>query len=219
MHILIVDDHPVVRQGIRHLLASELEGVTADEATNIAAALRLAAERRPDVAVVDLSLGHESGLDLIERLRAAGCDSPVLVLSVFDEALHAERAMRAGARGYVMKEAAPDLLVDAVRRAARGEIVLSAPMLSRLMSSLMRGTNRESRTGEAALSLREMQILQMTGEGLPTTEIATRLSRSIKTVEAHRTNIQRKLKLDSSLQLVRYATLWVDRAGRAGGIP
>lgn len=217
MHILIVDDHPVVRQGIRHLL--ETKGATTDEADCGAVALRLAAARRPDVVVVDLSLGRESGLDLIERLRADGCDAPVLVLSVFDEALHAERALRAGAQGYVMKEAAPDLLVDAVWRAARGEVVLSAPMLSRLMSSPMRGTGSESRTGEAALSSRELQVLQMVGEGLATSDIAERIKRSVKTIEAHRTNIQRKLQLESSLQLVRYATLWVDRAGRTEGNP
>ena len=214
MHILVVDDHPVVRQGIRHLLMAQIADASFCEADSIAAAMERVTAQRPDVAVVDLSLGRESGLDLIRKLRNSGCDSPVLVLSVFDEDLHAERALRAGAQGYVMKESAADHLVDAVRRVARGEVVLSATMLARLMTSLMSGTATESRTGQASLSLRELQVLQMIGEGASTLEIADRVKRSSKTIEAHRSNIQRKLRLDSALHLVRYATLWVDRGGR-----
>ncbi|MCB1552790.1 MAG: response regulator transcription factor [Xanthomonadales bacterium] len=206
MNILIVDDHPIVRQGIRHLLSAQIDHARVTEAGSTAEALRKAGEVAPDVCVIDLSLGKESGLDLLRMLREAGFDSPTLVLSVFDESLHAERALRAGARGYMMKESAPDKLVDAVRRVARGEVVVSPTVQARLLKSML-GGGSERRSGESALSVREREVLELLGDGFSSQQIADRMARSVKTIETHRSNIQRKLNLNSALQLVRYATL------------
>jgi len=213
MKILVVDDHPIVRQGVRHLLLSQIDGASVEEAPDIATALRQARDTRPDVAVIDLSLGRESGLDLLQRLREADTPVPALVLSVFDEALHAERALRAGARGYLMKETAPDQLVASVLRVARGEIVVSPAVQSRLLAGMVDAGRAAERTGEAALSAREVEVLRLVGTGLSTQQIAERMCRSAKTIEAHRCNIQRKLGLDCALQLVRYATLRMAQAG------
>jgi DNA-binding NarL/FixJ family response regulator len=122
MRILVVDDHPIMRRGIVHLLGTMPGSVVTSEADSVATALDQVRQNRPDVIVLDLSLGRqESGLDLILRVREAGSSVPILVLSVFDETLHAERVLRAGAQGYLMKESAPDELIDAVRRIARGK--------------------------------------------------------------------------------------------------
>lgn len=214
MNILVVDDHPVVRQGVRYLLTSQIPHANVQEAEGIASALSAANACPPDVAVVDLSLGRESGLELVARLRDAALTTKCLVLSVFDESLHAERALRAGARGYVMKESAPDRLVESVLSVFRGEIVVS-PQVQTKMLSAMAGQRTERATGEASLSPREAEVLRLIGEGLTTQQIAARMHRSVKTVEAHRGNLQRKLELGCALQLVRYATLWVAREGRA----
>lgn len=205
MNVLVVDDHPVLRQGLRSLLTAQASDIRVAEADSLDSAVAAALSLRPQVCVLDLSLGKESGLDLIPRLRAAAIDAAVLVLSVFDESLHAERALRAGARGYLMKESAADQLVDAVQRVARGEIVVSAPVHARLLAVAIGGD--AARSGEAALSAREREILDLVGRGLSSQQIAERMSRSVKTIETHRGNIQRKLRLDCALQLVRYATL------------
>ena len=214
MNILVVDDHPIVRQGVRYLLTSQIPEATVQEADGIGSALSAASACRPDVAIIDLSLGRESGLELVARLKETEPATRCLVLSVFDESLHAERALRAGARGYVMKESAPDRLVESVLGVARGEIVVSPQVQTRMLSA-MAGQRAEQATGEASLSPREAEVLRLIGEGLTTQQIAARLHRSVKTIEAHRSNLQRKLDLGCALQLVRYATLWVVREGRA----
>lgn len=214
MNILVVDDHPIVRQGVRYLLTSQIPEATVQEADGIGSALSAASACRPDVAIIDLSLGRESGLELVARLKETEPATRCLVLSVFDESLHAERALRAGARGYVMKESAPDRLVESVLGVARGEIVVSPQVQTRMLSA-MAGQRAEQATGEASLSPREAEVLRLIGEGLTTQQIAARLHRSVKTIEAHRSNLQRKLDLGCALQLVRYATLWVAREGRA----
>ena len=214
MNILVVDDHPIVRQGVRYLLTSQIPEATVQEADGIGSALSAASAGRPDVAIIDLSLGRESGLELVARLKETEPATRCLVLSVFDESLHAERALRAGARGYVMKESAPDRLVESVLGVARGEIVVSPQVQTRMLSA-MAGQRAEQATGEASLSPREAEVLRLIGEGLTTQQIAARLHRSVKTIEAHRSNLQRKLDLGCALQLVRYATLWVAREGRA----
>lgn len=220
MHILVIDDHPVVRKGIAHLLQSSTPEAHVGEADSITSALAAIQAQSPDAIVLDLSLGRESGLDLIRQARELGCASPILVVSVFDEEIHAERVIRAGAQGYLMKESAPDLLVDAVRRVADGEVVLSQAIQSKLVAMLMGRHGRQPASGLAALSDREVEVLALVGKGHSTAEIAQQLSRSVKTIETHRSNIQRKLGLDSAAHLVRYAILWVERGGALDqGIP
>lgn len=216
MNVLVVDDHPIMRKGIVYLLQTLAGHDSTSEADSIASALQQVARQPPDVIVLDLSLGRESGLDLIRRLRDQGSTVPILVLSVFDEAMHAERVLRAGSQGYLMKESAPDQLLDAVRRVARGEIVISAPMQARIMAAWVDGgSNSLNRGGMAGLSPRELEVLRLIGQGLSTAQIAEQQVRSLKTIEAHRSNIQRKLGLASAAQLVRYATLWLER----GAVP
>jgi DNA-binding NarL/FixJ family response regulator len=205
LKILVVDDHPIVRQGIAFLLSSQVAGARITGASSVEEALQCARRQPPDICILDLSLGRASGLPLIDALRKAGLSTPVLVLSVFDESLHAERALRAGAQGYLMKEVAPDLLVDAVQRVARGEVVVSPAVQNRLLAKAV-GPATDS-SGETALSDREREVLDLIGAGLSSQQIADKMVRSIKTIETHRSNLQRKLSLRSSLELVRYAAL------------
>jgi len=215
MHILLVDDHPVVRKGMAHLLTTAVSEARVSEAGSVETALSAIELSSPDAIVLDLSLGRESGLDLIRRARDSGCRTPILVVSVFDEVIHAERVIRAGAQGYLMKESAPDLLVDAVRRVYAGEVVLSPAIQAKLVSMLIGRHGREPASGLGALTERELEVLGFIGHGLSTSEIAGELSRSIKTIETHRANIQRKLGLDSATQLLRYAIHWAERGGAA----
>jgi len=213
MHILVVDDHPIVRSGIVHLLRHLGDATSTSEADSVQGAVAQVAARRPDVIVLDLSLRRQSGLDVIRRLRDGGCTTPILVISVFDEVMHAEHVLRAGAQGYLMKESAPDLLLTAVQRVADGEVVLSSSMQAKVMASLV-GVGA-SRVGPAALTAREHEILRLIGRGCTTSDIAMEMARSVKTVETHRSRIMRKLGLESAAQLVRYATLSLERGGDA----
>jgi len=207
--VLIVDDHPIIRQGLAALLGGVGNFGPIDLASSGADALAMFRRDRPDVVLLDLSLGGESGLDVLRRLHALDETVPVLVMSMHDETLHAERALRAGARGYVMKHEATEVVIEALRRVLRGEIVLSPKMQTALISRMSLQTERK-RVGVDALSDREMEVLRLIGHGVSSNEIAEQLSRSVKTVEAHRASIRTKLRLASNLDLIRFATLWIE---------
>ena len=214
LRIVLVDDHPIVRAGFRQLLNLE-EGW--DVVADVGSAAELAAwmlTGRCDVLVLDLSLPDGDGLVMTRQLLAQRPELAIVILSMHDGTLYVQEALAAGARGYVMKESAPDRLVESVLSVFRGEIVVS-PQVQTKMLSAMAGQRAERATGEASLSPREAEVLRLIGEGLTTQQIAARMHRSVKTVEAHRSNLQRKLELGCALQLVRYATLWVAREGRA----
>lgn len=208
--IIIVDDHPFVREGLKQLLASHAGFTIVGEAASVADARRQVEASPPDIAVVDLALGSDDGLELISWLRAAHPSVVILVLSMQDEALYAERLLRLGVAGYVMKNAAGDDFIVALERVARGQRHLSEAMRARLGRAFV-----PADVGDpvSRLSRREREVLGRLGRGDSTREIAAALGLSMKTVDAHRRSIRDKLGLGSARDVVRYAAEWVAQVG------
>jgi DNA-binding NarL/FixJ family response regulator len=207
--ILVVDDHPVVRLGIRQMLAAESDLEVCGEAESADSAMQVIASIRPDLAIVELSLAHGTGLELIRSLRAAAPRLPILVLSVHDEMLFAERVLRAGARGYIMKREAITSLVAAVRQVLTGRVYVSERMAQVILErSRHDGVPPDSPL--ANLTDRELQVFDLIGRGVSTSAIAERLGVSIKTIETYRSNIKTKLKLKDATDLIRFAAIWTD---------
>ena len=208
--VLIVDDHPILRHGIAQLVGREADFDACAEAGSVDEAMALLAGQPVDVAIVDLSLEEQSGMELIRRARVRYPKLQCLVLSMHDERLHAERALRAGARGYLMKQEATRKIVAALRQVRAGRIYLSDTVASEILGRLAGGAASTERDDDPAaavggLSDREMEVLRLIGRGLKTGEIARTLSRSVHTVEAHRANIKRKLGLRTAGDLARAA--------------
>jgi DNA-binding NarL/FixJ family response regulator len=204
--IVLVDDHPLIRQGIAGLLKAEPDLTVVGEANGPAEAIPMCVREQPDLAIIDLSLREGSGLDLIRQLRHALPGLRVLVVSMHDERIWAERCLRAGAQGYLMKEAAADQVVVAVRNVLKGERWLSRNLLAALVERAVGG----GAPGGAVSSLsdRELEVFRSIGEGATTRVIAERLSVSVKTIEAHKANIKRKLGAADAGELARLAMEW-----------
>jgi DNA-binding NarL/FixJ family response regulator len=210
--ILIVDDHPILRLGLRHLLEGQPDLSIAGEADSAESAIRVVRSTRVDLALVDLSLSHATGLDLVRDLHALDERLLVLVFSVHDEALYTERALRAGARGYVTKYAPAQTVVAAIRRVLSGHIYVSERASQHILESYRRGAGGGAAANKlGGLTDRELQVLEMIGKGLNTAGIAERLRVSVKTIETYRANIRSKLELKDATDLVRYAMSWVER--------
>jgi DNA-binding NarL/FixJ family response regulator len=208
--ILIVDDHPVVRLGIHQMLAGERDLEVCGEAESVDVAKQLVVHARPDLAIVDLSLAEGTGLDLIRWLRDTVPTLPVLVLSMHDEALFAERVLRAGARGYIMKREAITGLVGAIRQVLAGRIYVSEIMTQ----SVLRRLGEDVPASDnllANLTDREIEVLDLIGRGVGTGAIAEQLSLSVKTIETYRSNIKAKLNLKDATDLIRFAATWAER--------
>ncbi|HTL30546.1 MAG TPA: response regulator transcription factor [Tepidisphaeraceae bacterium] len=205
--VFVVEDHPIVRHGLMMLINDEEDMVVSGEAESVADAMEKMRTANPDVIVVDIALGDGSGLDLIKDLHAAHPNVPLLAVSMHDESIYAERALRAGAKGYIMKKAAMDSLLVAIRRVLSGEIYLSEAMSSRLLRKLM---NPGGITGSPIDSLtdREFQVFRLIAEGVGPSEIANRLNLSVKTIETHREHIKEKLGLKSGTELTRFSLQW-----------
>jgi DNA-binding NarL/FixJ family response regulator len=212
--IVIVDDHPFVREGLKQLLAGQSEFQLVAEASSVADAQAAIEGTQPDVAVVDLALGADDGIELVRWIRQHHPDVRVLVLSMQDEALYAERLLRLGVSGYVMKNVAGTDFLGALRKVARGQKHVSAAMGERLLSQVARGrVPAADEDPVSALTERELEVFRLIGEGISTREISQRLELSMKTVDAHRRHMREKLNLRSTSELIRYATQWVaDRA-------
>lgn len=203
--VLLIDDHPIVREGLSQMINAEedLEVIaTAEEART---ALDQADDLDPDIAVVDLSLKEGSGLDLIKSFKARKPSMPVLVLSMHDESLHAERVLRAGAKGYIMKQEATEKVITAIRKVLGGEVYLSDKMSAQMLNRLVGTGGTIEASPITRLTDREYEIYSMIGHGVGTREIAQKLTLSIKTVEAHRENIKDKLDLKNANELLRHA--------------
>lgn len=208
IRIFVVDDHPIFRLGLRRILESEEGIVVCGEAERLEGAAEAIAQHEPDLAMIDITLQDGHGLELVRRLKTERPSMPTLVVSMHDERLYAERAVRAGAQGYLAKQASAEKVIAAVRKALAGELVLS-PDIAR---NLLRRTLHRRPTEDsplAGLSDRELEIFEMIGRGHSARTIAERLSISVKTVETHRTNIRQKINLSSTNELVRFATTWV----------
>lgn len=209
--ILVVEDHAIVRHGMRVLLAHTPTLTICGEAADVPAAWQELATHSPDAMVVDLTLQGQSGLDFIRDLRAAGHDLPVLVLSMHDEQTHAEKALRAGAQGYVMKEDADEVLVEALLTVLRGDRYLSPRLRDEWARRHIEGDVKAKASGPdiAALTEREQDVFRCMGQGLTTRQIAEQLGLSARTVEVHRARIKKKLAADSAAESLRAAVRWV----------
>ena len=207
--VLLVDDHPIVRQGLRRLIGNEAGLVVCAEAETVREARQAVRDHAPDVVVVDLSLKDGDGMDLLKDIRAHHPGLPVLILSMHDEAVFAERLLAAGASGYIMKHAASEQFIVALRRVLEGEMYVSEALAPRLAGRRPGAAAEDPGHPVSLLSNRELQVLQMIGRGLSSRQIAETLHLSIKTVEAHRQRIKGKLELASGAQLVQFAANWV----------
>ncbi len=218
--ILLVDDHPLIREGLAQWInrAGDLE--VCGEAESAAQAMSRVEKLKPDLVLVDISLAGGDGLELVKSLRALQPDRPLLVLSMHDESLNAGRALRAGARGYIMKRVGGERVVEAIREVFEGRIVLSPAMATHLLEEY--SGNPAASGGHSvipSLTDREFEILQLIGEAKSNREIADRLHLSHKTVETHRLNVMRKLKLKTPAKLLRFAMQFVEKDASGGFSP
>ncbi len=211
--VFIVDDHPIMRQGLTLLINQEPDLTVCGEAEDGLSAFDQVNKLRPDILLADITMPGKSGLELIKDIQATQPGLPVLVISMHEESLYAERVLRAGGRGYVMKQEGGKKLVQAIHQVLAGQIYVSEKMSSRILEifSGRRSTSGDSVTSK--LTDREFEIFQLIGQGRGTSEIAKELHVSIKTVEAHRGNIKQKLGLKTATELVREAVRWVEAEG------
>lgn len=207
--ILIVDDHPAVREALAIRIAGEADLEVCGEASDVNEALRLVASLHPDVAVIDIALKNGNGVELIKRLKAKNDQFRAIVWSMYGEELYAERALRAGAMGYINKEQATSKIIEAIRHVLAGKIYLSPAMTEKFLKRAV-GQVREAHISPVdALSDRELEVLRLIGNAVKTAEIAKRLHLSVKTIETYRDRIRQKLDLADGAELARYAAQWV----------
>jgi len=206
--VLIVDDHPIVRQGLCRVMDNEEDLTVCGEAETVRDARAAIKDLAPDVMIADLSLKQGDGIELVRDVRAHYPQLPILVLSMHDESIYAERMLAAGANGYIMKQAASEQFLIALRRVLDGGIYVSEAVGNNMIQKFAAGGSYISANPIDRLSNRELQILHMIGKGMSTREAAQSLNLSIKTVESHRQRIKRKLNLTTGTQLVQYAVNW-----------
>jgi len=207
--VLLVDDHPILRKGLAELINQEPDLTVCGEAEEAPKAFELVGTLTPDVAVVDVSLRGGNGLELIKNIKARFPDLPLLVLSMHDETLYAERALRAGSLGYIMKEEAIEKVLTAIRQVLAGEMFLSDRMKARLLNQLVGGRIKNGESSIDSLSDRGLEVFRLIGEGRGTRQIAEELRLSIRTVEAYREYIKDKLNLKNGTELVQHAFQYV----------
>ncbi|MBI1840405.1 MAG: response regulator transcription factor [Verrucomicrobia bacterium] len=214
--VLLVDDHPMMRAGLAALIRQQPDLEVCAEAGSVAEALAEIPKRNPDLVVTDITLPGRGGLELIKDIKALYPDLPALVISMHDEMLHAERSLRAGARGYLMKEAGAEKMLEAIRRVLSGHVYVSERMSTRIFDNL--SGQRERRSPIERLTDREFEVFQLIGEGKTTRAIAQQLNLSSKTVDVHRGHIKEKLALPDSTSLVGHAVRWVEsqNSGNSG---
>jgi DNA-binding NarL/FixJ family response regulator len=205
--ILVVDDHPIVRQGMAQLINREQDLEVCGEAEEASAAIAAIESLRPDIVTVDLSLNGPDGIDLVKAIRMRFPALPLLILSMHDELTYAERALRSGANGYIMKQEATTRVLTALRRILGGDVYLSDRAASRVVQQFVKGA-AGSVSPVADLSDRELEVFRLIGQGRTTRQIAEELHLSIKTVESYQAHIKEKLSLRSARELVQHATLW-----------
>lgn len=216
--ILIVDDHPLFREGLRQMIERNREWVVCGEAADAADAERAVASMKPDLVIIDISLGTTSGIDLIKSIKAQYEELPVLVISMHDETLFAERAMRAKAMGYVMKHEAARTVQSAIAKVLAGNIYLSEKMSTAMLSKFMLGKEEEPASAVQTLSDRELEVFRMLGQGKGTRQIANELNLTITTINSFRARIKEKLQLKSSSELVLHAMRHCLQIGGPAGV-
>ena len=209
IQVCLVDDHPIVRRGLAELINQEQDMRVCAEAGNADAAVAVITEKCPDISLVDISLGNSNGLNLIGRLRNECPDMKILVLSMHDEKLYAERVLKAGAQGYVMKEEATEHVVEAIRAVMTGQIHLSKQMAGHIWHDCPQAENGAGKSPVSSLTNRELEVFELIGRGMTTREISQHLDLGVKTIETYRARIKQKLNLKNAVDLVRHATQWV----------
>ena len=214
--VLLVDDHPFMRAGLGALIDRQPDMQVCGEAGTPAEALQAIAREKPDLVLTDLTMPGRSGLEFIKDLKAAHEGLAVLIMSMHDETVFAERALRAGARGYIMKEAGGENLLLALRQVLRGEVYVSPRMAARVLSGLAGAKPRDTHSPIEQLTDREFEVFQLIGQGKGTRDIADQLHLSPKTVDVHRANIREKLDLPNATALIRHAVRWVETQGKSG---
>ena len=207
--IFIVDDHPVFREGLAGLIKREPDLAICGEADSAQQALTEIERLKPDLVLVDISLPGRSGLELIKDIQAVSPDTPTLVISMHDETLYAERVLRAGGRGYIMKQEGPEKILRAVRQMFEGRIYLNDKMSARILD-VFSGRRTKAASPISQLTDRELEIFQLIGRGKDSHTIAKQLHLSFKTVDAHRGNIKLKLSLKNGTELICYAARWME---------
>lgn len=210
--ILLVDDHPIVRQGLAALIAQEPDLTICGEADDPDQGLDLVEQLRPDVVVSDLSFGGLSGIEFIKDLKARYPRLPVLILSMHEEVHYADRALRAGAMGYIMKQAGGSRVIEAIRQVLSGQIYLSPEVTTQLVRTAIEGPHEATASPIDQFSDRELEVFALIGQGLSTRQIAKKLHLSTKTIDSHRSKIKSKLNLKNSTELVHHAIRWFSNA-------
>ena len=211
--ILIVDDHPIVRQGLSELINHENDLVVCGQAEDSHETIKAIRELNPNMAIIDITLKETSGLELIKDIHTQYPDLPVLALSMHDENLYAERSLRAGAMGYIMKQEATENVIEAIRRILGGEIYVSERMAGKMLRKIVAGQIETSSSQVDSLSDRELEVFSLIGRGHGTRQISERLHLSVKTIETYRAHIKDKLNLADAAELLQYAIQWVNTSG------
>jgi len=218
LKIMIVDDHPIFRMGMTELLNQEEDFSVCAVAEDIPGARKALEEQDPDMAIIDITLAKDNGLDLVKEIAVSARPIPILVLSMHDEAVWAERAIRAGARGYIMKKEASESVITALRNISGGRIHVSENMMSLLLDKLHVNASAQGSPTEEILTDRELEVFRLIGTGLSTREIAERMNLGVKTIGTYRDRIKQKLCIKSGTELTRRAVLWIEnsQAGKIG---
>lgn len=207
--VVIVDDHPLLRRGLAEVLAAKPDLEPVGEAAGAAEVFKLVETTNPDLVIIDLSLEDGSGLSLVKEIKARFSHVKMLVYSMHDEALFAERALHAGASGYIRKQEPTDVVIQAIRHVLQGNVYLSDAMTKRMLNKHVGAEHEPTENKVAQLSDRELQVFELIGEGLGTRQVAEKLHLSIKTIESYRESIKRKLDLNTSNELTRHAVQWL----------
>jgi len=216
IRVFIVDDHPAIREAVADTIDGTMDLEICGQASSSDEAFRMIEDLEPDVAIVDISLNDAHGLDLVQNVRAQYPDVKMIVFSMYDENVYAERAIRAGASGYLMKSEPTKSVIEAIRSVHRGEVYLSRKMASRILNKVAMGRNSEPSFAIDELTDREMAVFQMLGQGYSVQEIQDRLSLSRKTIETYRRRAKEKLGFDTVSELLQYAVQWTYGQGTHG---
>jgi DNA-binding NarL/FixJ family response regulator len=208
--VIIVDDHPVVRHGLEQIISQDENLEVCAKAEDAKSAFEAIKKHRPEIAIIDISLKDISGIELIKWVKGLDFKVAMLVISVHDESIYAERALKAGAHGYLMKQESPDKIIQAIRQILKGEIYISDCVAKRLIRHLLKRDD-ERATPIDSLSDRELEVFQLLGRGFKPKQIAAQLCLSIKTIETYQSNIKEKLDLNSAFELAQYAVQWMQR--------
>jgi len=209
--VFLVDDHPIVREGLKTLIERRDDLVVCGEAEDAKGAMRAIRETSPDLVITDITLKESDGLELTKDIKVYFPELPVIVLSIHEESTYCERALRAGAQGYLMKEVVSENVIEAIRTVIRGELYISETMSKRFLHKMVGGKKTEMQSPVETLSDRELEIFKLIGQGFKASHIAERLHLSVKTVETYRARIKEKLDLADAGELLQFAIKWGSR--------